>query len=62
MKAISFDRDRSLFGVHNYVTGVAKPSREYSVANFVSSDCYTTVSQEPQCARFSRVFTCPSIV
>ena len=23
---------------------------------------YVTVSQEPQCARFSRVFTCPPIV
>ena len=26
------------------------------------TEIWNTVSQEPQCARFSRVFTCPPIV
>ena len=40
------------------------PLSAYEVEDVNGSNAFDmyTVSQEPQCARFSRVFTCPPIV
>ena len=49
-----------LSGLPVYVLGVKWKSKPKSFQRFVGE--YSTVSQEPQCARFSRVFTSSPIV